>query len=168
MRQFDEFVKLVTKYFRYLETSYGFKQKPIDPTRSSVYYESPSKEISIFWDYSFQHELDLGIYPPENDPASIETPYKSVHIEDLMELKDRKNYRSYYPPFPGSIEELESEIENLAKLLKEYGRDVLTAEVTFDSLYKQVDFQRNSHKEDLKHIIKRQEAYCKKKYPGRF
>jgi hypothetical protein len=164
MTTFDEFANLVKKYFDYLEKDYGYNIS-LEPSKSLVSYELNSKGVSIFWDYSFQHELDLSIYPI---PIRQQIPFQSVPIELIMELKDQRTYGSYYPPFPFTLKEVGLEIRELAGLLKKYGSDILPKEISFDTIYKRSQQIKGKKHENLQEIIIRQDNYYRQKYPNRF
>ena len=167
MNTFDAFAILVTKYFDYLEKDYGYKIT-LKPSTSSVSYELNSKQIVVFWDYSGHHELDLVIYPI---PLRQQIPVPSVPIERIMELKDPKTKGSYYTPLPHTLEEVEPEIRELAGLLKKYGSDILSKEISFDKIYKRVQHLRGTNLNNLQEMqenMRRMENYYRQKYPTRF
>jgi len=167
MNTFDAFAILVTKYFDYLEKDYGYTIA-LEPSKSSVSYELDSKQVSIFWDYTQHHELDLAIFPI---PIRQQIPFPSVDIVRIMELKDPKTYGSYFSPFPSTLEELEAEIRELAGLLKKYGSDILPKNISFDNIYKRAQHIRGIKHENLQEnqeSIKRLDNYYRQKYPTRY
>jgi hypothetical protein len=163
MGRFNEFLELVTKNFEFLEREYGFKIRP-DNSRESIYYDSISNQIQIFWGYTSQGELDLGVRPPKSELSSEERPSKAVDIVELMAISDATTIGTYYSPFPNSVEELKVEIEKLASLLKKYGEDWLGDKTSFASIYKQKQILAND-RESLEEIIRKQRAYYDNKYP---
>jgi hypothetical protein len=83
-------------------------------------------QISIFWDYWGNHELDLAIRPFKKiDPFE-----RSFGISGLMLIYDRRKYGKTLAPFPHSCDELEIAVKELADQLRKYGTKMLQGDLS--------------------------------------
>jgi len=121
MVKWDDFLEIVDRNFKYLETEFGFRK--VSTQIPSVEYESSFLRISIYYDIANRKELDVGIWPLQ----TIRRKGERFGIGSLVKLHnpDPDESEDYMSPFPLTKEQLEIEVQKYAALLLKYGSDVL-------------------------------------------
>lgn len=119
MGLWDDFTKIVHRYFEYLETDFGFRR--VSARVPFVVYDSAFLRIRIYYDISGRQELDLGIEPFER----IDKLGRDFGIGRLIRLHDTAGGGKFRVSYPSTSEELEVSVAELANLLKRYGSNIL-------------------------------------------
>ena len=123
MGLWGEFVTIVDKHFKYLETEFGFKW--VSNLTPFVIYESSSLRLKVFWEDDGHHEVDLGIDPFQR----IDKHNISFGISELVRLHHPKESESYESSHPRTKEDLDISVRELAMIVKKYGSDVLRGDL---------------------------------------
>ncbi|MEW6143288.1 MAG: hypothetical protein AB1597_09100 [Chloroflexota bacterium] len=119
MELWDAFVNSVDKNLKYLEDEYGFKKVSVQ--LPFVIYESSFLRIRVYYECGGRFELDLDIEPFER----IDKLGRSFDLAGIIHLHNLVEYRKYEVRYPRTKEEIETGVQELARLLKEYGAAVL-------------------------------------------
>jgi hypothetical protein len=119
MRRWDEFITIVDRHFKYLETEFGLKR--ISTEIPFVIYESPFFNIKIFWEYGGRYELDLAIVLPEE----LNKYRYDISIGMLAVLHGSNRPEDYDWLLVNTKGKLEMGVKELADLLRKYGTKLL-------------------------------------------
>ena len=119
MDVWEKFAESTGRYFRFLETEFGFaRKKPKQPFAS---YESDKLQVLVFYDSDRRHELDLRIRRLADDIRKI----PSVGLSEMVLLTDKPLAEKRLAPCPSTDETVEVEVARLAEELKRYGTPFL-------------------------------------------
>jgi hypothetical protein len=127
MVNWQDAIDIVSSQFRYLETDFGFKLISLAPP--FIKYESKTIKLNIYYEIDGRGELDLSIEPFEKFDSLI-NDRREYGIKDLMRVNRDKGHDGYIVPFPGTINELETNVRELSDLLKKYGESVLKGDIS--------------------------------------
>jgi hypothetical protein len=101
MNMWETFVRATARYFRFLETEFGFARKATK--QPNVIYESEKLQVQIYYDVDGRHELDLAIRRlADNSRKPL-----SLGMGLLMQLSDGLETAGYPSPYPSTEETLE-------------------------------------------------------------
>jgi hypothetical protein len=141
----DEFIRIVDKDFKYLETEFGFKR--ISTDMPFIKYESSHIQIKVYYDINRHHELDLGIRPFKK----IDKFGTSYGIGLLVRLYD-PGYKAKYQisPFPKTIDEIQCSVKELSEMLKKYGSSLLKGDMTDIERMQKIEDNWNKSKLNIK------------------
>jgi len=115
----QSFVEVVERYFRFLETEFGFTVTSTKPP--FVIYDSLKLQVLVYYEAEGRHELDLRITRLNEAPRRT----LPLGIGMLMRFKEGLNTAGYDSPFPSTPETVENEVKRLAELTRKYGAAVL-------------------------------------------
>ena len=123
MKLWDDFIAIVDRHFKYLETDFGFKR--VSTELPFVNYESPYLRVFIFLELGGRSELDLGF---ESVEQKYRPPRGSFGIDMLIDLHEPTKERAHiYPAY--TLEGLEAAMKELAESLLTYGANMLRGDL---------------------------------------
>jgi hypothetical protein len=118
-----EFITRVDQYFKYLVTDFGFKK--VSSTMPFIVFESKFLRINIFYECGGRYELDLSIDPLHK----IDNLNRSFHIYEIARIHNPRVSHNFEWLLLNTNNKLEIGIQELARLMKTYGKDLLCGDL---------------------------------------
>jgi hypothetical protein len=139
MNLWDDFVELTQAVFAPLENDFGFQRLP--PKQPFAIYESPTLQVSLYYDLGRHSELDLRI----QRAADVGTRKPSRGISSLMAIHDPAAWDTYSISYPKDRKSLESSLLAMREQLLKYGTSLLAGDMgdlgKLDHLEEQVEIE---------------------------